>query len=334
MTNDDVCVYCHTPEMINEFDFSIPGAHMPLYLSSQFPGLLVTFLDVTDTAPGDTPTVHFRVSSKTGSINPASLNRMRLTITGPNQDFSFYANETVGSSAVPMGDHWTYTFATPLPADAMGSYTVWAEGRSNAVDIVMGDEVEGEREYMENPGFAFAVTGSEMARREVVSDYTCESCHVNISFHGGNRKSVQYCNTCHMPEAVDRLDLGGNESIHQKWMIHKIHRGADLENGYVVIRSRGTFDFSDIHFSGDLRNCTKCHEGDSYQVPSADGLLATNTLSAQFTPMQPVSAACMSCHDGDAAAAHAYTNTAFFGEGCGACHGVGAAYSVDKVHAR
>ena len=39
-----------------------------------------------------------------------------------------------------------------------------------------------------------------------------------------------------------------------KFMTHKIHRGADLENGYVVVRSRGVYDFSDIIFPGDLRN--------------------------------------------------------------------------------
>ncbi len=216
--------------------------------------------------------------------------------------------------------------------DASGSYTIGVEGRSNRVDIQFHDEVEGEREYMENPSLAFAIGGgTATARREVVSDYNCESCHVNISLHGGNRKNVQHCLTCHRP---DRLDLPEDENVHFKWMIHKIHRGDELENGYVVIRSRGTYDFSHIEFSGDLRNCAKCHKDNSYQVPTMEGLLPTITPSAQFTPMKPVSAACLSCHDSDAAAAHAYSNTAFFGEACAACHGVSAAYAVDKVHAR
>jgi hypothetical protein len=333
VTNDDVCVFCHLPTKINEFDLSVPGAHQELYKSGQFPGVLVKFIGVTNTGPGEKPTVTFSLLSKTARLNPANLDRLRFTITGPNEDFSFYAQETVGSAAVAAGDNWKYTFSTPLPADAKGSYTISVEGRSKAVDIVMGDETEGEREYMENPMMAFAVTdATAMERRVVVEDSKCESCHVNISFHGGNRKSVQYCNTCHRPEFIAVLEP--QESVHQKWMIHKIHRGAELENGYVVIRSRGTFDFSDKVYVGDLRNCNACHVNNSQQIPLPEGLLATITPQAWWTPMEPISAACLSCHDGDAAAAHAYSNTVFFGEACAACHGEGMSYSVDKVHAR
>ena len=45
-------------------------------------------------------------------------------------------------------------------------------------------------------------------------------------------------------------------------------------------------------------------------------------------------AACLSCHDDDDTAVHAYTNTAFFGESCSTCHGEGKDAAVDKVHAQ
>ena len=45
-------------------------------------------------------------------------------------------------------------------------------------------------------------------------------------------------------------------------------------------------------------------------------------------------AACLGCHDLRDNAAHAYLNTAPFGEACASCHGVGLEYGVDKVHAR
>jgi len=119
-----------------------------------------------------------------------------------------------------------------------------------------------------------------------------------------------------------------------KWMIHKIHRGEELENGYVVVRSRGTYDFSHIEFTGDLRNCDACHVNDSQQLPVADGALPTITNNAWWTPMEPQAAACLSCHDDDSSAAHAYTNTTFFGESCATCHGEGKDAAVDKVHAQ
>ena len=119
-----------------------------------------------------------------------------------------------------------------------------------------------------------------------------------------------------------------------KFMTHKIHRGADLDNGYVVVRSRGTYDFSNVHYVGDLRNCAACHVNGSENLPLSDGLIGTVTPKNFWPVMEPAAAACLSCHDGDDAAAHAYSNTAFFGEACSSCHGEGMAFSVSKVHAR
>ena len=87
-------------------------------------------------------------------------------------------------------------------------------------------------------------------------------------------------------------------------------------------------------FTGDLRNCDACHVNGSQNVPTPDGALPTITNNAWWTPMQPDSAACLSCHDDDDSAAHAYSNTAFFGESCSTCHGEGKEAAVDKVHAQ
>jgi OmcA/MtrC family decaheme c-type cytochrome len=165
-----------------------------------------------------------------------------------------------------------------------------------------------------------------------VDDANCESCHANLALHGGGRTNPQYCNTCHNPARVDIAVPA--ESVHFKWMIHKIHRGEDLEKGYVVTRSRGTFDFSEVDYPGDLRNCEKCHVNDSYLLPLPDDLLPTTTSKALWEPMQPTAAACLSCHDSDDTASHAFANTTIFGESCATCHGEGMTFAVEKVHAR
>jgi len=332
--NDEVCHFCHVPDSGNEFDHSIRGAHLPLYKSAQFPGVVVNIISVTDTNPGDTPTVTFSMASKTGSLDPAGMDRFRLAITGPNEDFSFYAQENVGNAAVAAGDYWAYTFATPLPTDAAGSYTAAWEGRVDVPIVGHEREVSLEHDNAENTTFAFAVTDLEaIPRRMVVDDVNCENCHRNRDKHGGTRHNPQYCVTCHRP---DRLSNGVPAStIHFKYMIHKIHRGDDLENGFVVNRSRDrVVDFSEVRFPGDLRNCETCHVNDSYELPLPVGLLATNTPNEWWQPMQPIAAACLACHDSDSAAAHAYTNTTFFGEACANCHGEGKDLAVSKVHAR
>ena len=50
--------------------------------------------------------------------------------------------------------------------------------------------------------------------------------------------------------------------------------------------------------------------------------------------MQHYATACLGCHDSQAAAAHAFSMTAPFGEACATCHGPDALFAVDKVHAR
>jgi hypothetical protein len=50
--------------------------------------------------------------------------------------------------------------------------------------------------------------------------------------------------------------------------------------------------------------------------------------------MLPAAAACLPCHGSVDAAAHAYVNTAPFGESCASCHGDDREFSVEKVHAR
>jgi len=330
--DDSACALCHQPDTGVEFDASIRGAHLPVYQSAQFPGVLFGFIDIVNTAPGQRPSVTFSLSSKNGPLDPAGLDRLRLTITGPNTDWSYYHQETVGSQAKKAGPYWTYTFATPIPANAQGSYTVSVEGRAE-VPIDFREEISDEDDVIEATLLAFPVTGNTAtARRSVVGDYNCEGCHANLAGHGGGRTNVHYCNTCHAPQAVAQLEP--QESYAMKFMTHKIHRGADLENGYVVVRSRGVYDFSDIIFPGDLRNCRKCHVNNSYQTSLPAGLLATPTPKNWWSPMQPVTAACLSCHDGDDAAAHAFSNATFFGEACGACHGEGMSFAVDKVHAR
>ena len=327
MVDDITCDNCHVPDSGNEFDRSVKGSHLELYKSAQFPGVLVNLLEVTNTNPGDNPTVKFSVTSKNGPIDPASLDRFRLTLSGPNDDYSFRIQEIANRSMVWAGDNtWTYTFVQSLPPDAEGSFTVSVESR-NLVPVDFGDVISEERDNAENPRIVFAVTDDVATpRRMVVDDYKCESCHSNLAYHGGVRHDPQYCDTCHMPES---LDFNRDQTIHFKYMIHSIHRGEDLENGFSI----DDHDYSDVVYPGDLRDCDACHVNNSQQVPVDSWLLSTVTPQAWWSPMMPNTAACLSCHDDDDSAAHAFANTAFFGESCGTCHGEGKVAAVDKVHA-
>ena len=104
-------------------------------------------------------------------------------------------------------------------------------------------------------------------------------------------------------------------------------------------------DFSEVLFPGDLRDCDTCHTGGSQLLPLPGGLrptLETVIDSGGGTPVEvatgavpPVQDACLSCHDSDAAQAHADTNTTGAGaEACDVCHEEGSFMAVSEVHAR
>jgi OmcA/MtrC family decaheme c-type cytochrome len=335
-TDDEKCGLCHKPYTGNEYDLSVTGAHTVEYKSNQLDGLLIQIKEVTNGGPGRSPAVIFSASNKYGPINPNALDRLRFKLSGPNEDFDFYASEDAPGKIVQSGSDWSYRFTTKLPKDAAGSYSVSFEAR-NLQDIdVGGNEPEEVRDTAENYLFAFAVTDDEAApRRLVVDDAKCENCHANLALHGGNRHNGgEYCQVCHMPGAVGETEVveGEEDSIHFKYMIHKIHRGEALEFGYAI----GGHDYSEVLFPGDLRRCDTCHLAGTATVPLPDDVLPTESPITPINPvMLPTTAACLSCHDSDGAAAHADANTSDnLGESCAACHGETKTFSVTRVHAR
>lgn len=332
--DDEFCSLCHKADSGEEYDSSVRGAHIVERNSKQLNGVLVQIKSVTNTGPGLRPTVTFSAKNKGGAINPNNLNRLRFRLAGPNEDFSFHEQENAVGQAVATGSDWSYTFDTKLPMDAEGSWSVSFEAR----DLVTIETHEGEdevRDQSENYLFPIAVTdATPVPRRLVVDDEKCENCHSNLALHGGNRHNGgEYCQNCHMPAATGETEVveGEEDSIHFKYMIHKIHAGAQLEFGYAV----GGHVYDEVHFPRDLSDCEACHVDDSYELPLPQGVLPTVTPNPNsFTDeLQPIAAACLSCHDSFVAAAHADANTGGLGESCEACHGEGKTYAVSRVHA-
>ncbi|MDJ0840248.1 MAG: OmcA/MtrC family decaheme c-type cytochrome [Acidobacteriota bacterium] len=337
--SDNLCANCHFPQGELEYDASIRGAHQDPLNSSQFAGINMTITGVTDSGPGQNPTVSFTMTDDAGNmVDLSTLNRFNITIAGPNDDYSVLMSESALGAAAD-GDGYSYTFENTIPDDASGSYTAGAEifrnfelntGTVNAFTV---------RESANVPVFPFAVTDIDPSvRRMIVMQEKCESCHGDLRAHGTFRQNVDYCVTCHNPASNDAPfrseDMFPAESVDFKFMIHRLHMGEYLQNGYTVVGFMGSIhDYSHVVYPGDLRNCEACHVDDSYLLPSA-GVLDTPTPYDFFSPLPPQSAACLSCHDSLEAAAHAYTNISPFGESCASCHGQGMEFDVGKIHAR
>jgi len=337
--DDSKCSLCHWPQSDTEYDASVAGAHTVPYKSTQLRNPVWHLLSIADTAPGQKPTVKFQITDKTGAyMKPSEFaspnGRLRLDLAGPNTDYRWYLQETASGAAYDEATHTaTYTFTGAIPADASGSYTVAMEGRLNTV---LNPGTTKEFTWEESPTnitLPFAVTGETVtARRTVVDQSKCNVCHGLLEAHGGNRNQVAVCVICHNPTktAEGATEADPLETVDMQVMIHKIHTGMELTKDYNI----GGTSFMEVTYPGDRRDCVRCHAAGTYTVPLPEGTTATDWPANYWTPVQPTSAACLGCHDSVEAAAHAYVNTAPFGEACAACHSSDAEFGVDEVHAR
>jgi OmcA/MtrC family decaheme c-type cytochrome len=187
------------------------------------------------------------------------------------------------------GGLFRYHFAATLPAsfdhDAPHRVAIYAD--------VTFDDVE----YVSNAVHDFVPSGRDIgAVRDIVRTETCNGCHDPLEAHGGSRRDVRLCVTCHSTQITDfatgettrQIDPDTRNGIGFPEMIHKIHRGENLpsvEGGtpYQIIGFRqSVIDFSHVAFPRDIRGCETCHQ---------DG------AQSEAFATKPSRAACGSCHD-------------------------------------
>jgi len=343
---DNLCTNCHFAQGELPFDISILGAHTIPTFAPGLPGVVFTLNSITNGTAGQPPTVSFTVKDKAG--NPANLSdlaSLNLTVAGPTADYATEFQESA-LRASGSGGTYTYTFTNRVPAGATGTWTVGIEGYRNVTLLPGTTTPQTVRDAGDNQILNFAASGSQVAAHPVeVTNANCNQCHYKLTAHGGIRNQTQYCILCHNPTATDAARRPASASPPQgidfPVLIHRIHKGDQAEAGdqmtpFVVYGFGGSVnDFSDVRFPGDLRNCDKCHVNNSEQLPLPNSRIDVQNPRAFYNPMGPAAAACTACHTSKAAAAHAQLNTSpTLGESCAVCHGTGAQFSVDQVHAR
>ena len=84
----------------------------------------------------------------------------------------------------------------------------------------------------------------------------CNSCHHDLGIHGGRRKAVKLCVTCHNASTVDP-DTGN--TVDMAVMTHRIHAASMLSSPYEL----GGHDYSEVTYPQEVINCRKCHNEES-----------------------------------------------------------------------
>jgi len=351
--DDSACASCHVPQGGREYDASIMGAHTVPYRSTQLKGLNSEIVSVTGATPGGMPTVVFKIFEDDGTpVTPASFttssgsSNLNILMGGPTTDYAINPVRQRADGATFDGTTATFTFTTAIPANATGTWAFSIEARRDVNFTYPPPEGNPVREGALNVvHYENLSGGTPEPRRKVVDLALCNTCHDQLVLHGGQRFNTEECVLCHNPNASDAAnrpaDQAPVESIDFKRMIHRIHTGEDLTQDFTIYGFGGSKNtFNEVLFPGDRKNCAKCHTANAYTLPLATGIASVNTLRDYFAPQGPGTAACLGCHDGKDAAAHAYLNTTSFGgngtpaEACATCHGTGKDWDVAKVHAR
>ena len=367
--DDSKCSVCHPPAGGLE---GIATKHAIPHLDPANPQLTMTIVRVENSGLGQTPEIVFQVAQNGLPLDilATPLTRLNVTIAGPTSDYATYWQHTIqGTGATGTltadGANFRYTFPAAMPTGAAGTYAFGLEG------YVQPGGSTGPRFAAPNPVTFSAVTDPmPEPRRTIVSQAQCNHCHLQLSAHGGQRIEVQYCAFCHQPNNVndDRVARFEGKTVEAQSvdlavMVHRIHMGNALTEPYVLggnptptrTNPAGTpIDFGEVRYPGDRNACWTCHTGPSYQLPLPSDLLPkkTQTLTCTEDPtadadaycdsrivqsektIPPETAACTGCHDAPYVVAHAETMTSASGiEACATCHGPGAEFDVQKIHA-
>lgn len=337
--DSSLCAFCHTPDQI-------VNAHKLPSQTDDAPGLALDIEEVlADPADG---TLRIRFTAMDGAGNPITdlsvLDRVGATYAYPATDYETYASETIfgagatgtlASSTSPTGQY-DFTFASKLPVGTDYTFAVALEGRRNFFH-----DGRTERQGTATNGLTYFTLngGTPRMRRSVIDEASCNKCHGEVRMHGDLRVGADYCVMCHNPNETDEARRPAEamppSTINFKDMIHFIHSGENLEHGYVAYGRGGPVDFSHVRFPTDRRNCTICHADGGQLLPVADEALPT-VISQEgdiLSIIDPIRAACTSCHDTEEVDAHAIINTSPAGvESCVVCHGEGSGVAVSFVH--
>ena len=348
--SDVNCKLCHTSTMGQEFDFSIPGAHVIPKRSSQLPGVNFTILRVINTAPGQSPVVTFNIKDNKGtSFDPKTMTSLSFYLAGPTTDYNTRLSETniqlnTNNFVALVNGDYQYTFENVIPSTAKGTYGIAIQGYKT-YNLTSLPTYQNQIELINVKDVGFnkivyvAVTDEiPVARRISVALKNCDTCHTKIDFiHDGVRQATELCVMCHNPTFMADPPAGSADgtlptSLDFKSIIHKIHKGDDAISSVTV----GPLTTGEKRFPGDLRNCLKCHVQGGSTLP-LQAAVQGNTYSLNGKVVKttaPITTVCASCHDYLDAVDHMNVMNLSTRESCTVCHSESREFAVSKVHQR
>jgi OmcA/MtrC family decaheme c-type cytochrome len=204
-----------------------------------------------------------------------------------------------GGTLVELGDgNYEYTFGTDVATVTTPIAVAWEPNLTHRVGLEIRLDGDGEVPLAPfNPVYDFVPDGGAGSgvTKNILETDKCNGCHYEFAFHGGPRKSMEYCVTCHNPGTVDQ-DSGN--SLDFAHLAHSIHMGEDRTFDGTVdpFIIWGFSDFShpydEVTYPQSKTYCETCHtasaaapDGDNWNLSAtaktcggchANGLVAAN----------------------------------------------------------
>jgi OmcA/MtrC family decaheme c-type cytochrome len=204
-----------------------------------------------------------------------------------------------GGTTTSLGNgQYTYTFGTAAPSgyDATATHTIGIYGSRNLTAFNLGTNYA-------STTYNFVPNGSKVTYvNDQIETSSCNTCHDQLSAHGGSRRGVDMCVLCHTPQLLDPND---GKSLDAKVFFHKLHMGKNLPSvvaggTYSITNTHGVFDYSQVAYPadpGDPRRCTTCHSQASSAPATATTPAVVGAINKTAFMVNPNRAACGSCHD-------------------------------------
>ncbi len=188
---------------------------------------------------------------------------------------------------VAIGEY-IYTFKTKAASKTGGAFEADAThrmvlyGSRNLTEFDLGTDRDSE-------WVDFVPNGTKVTQtHDIIKNASCNKCHDDLAAHGGTRRGLEVCITCHQSQTTDP-DTGN--TVDMKVMTHKIHMGEELPSvqagkPYQIIgNGQSMHDFSTVALPSNPMRCEFCHEPKS------------GAAQADAWMKNPSRAACGACHD-------------------------------------
>jgi len=218
--------------------------------------------------PGDHVTLRFRLEKRDGSRwSLREMHAASALVSGPTFNYQRVIAEQTDlvERALEQSDgSWVYTFADPLPAQYLAplndsDHPGASEGELTGAELLDGTYTAGlalawdysvaGKPFRDAGNATIDLrlgTSAVFAPRAVVSQESCDRCHVSLRYHEGRFRSVALCLLCHTSgaEDVNEPSVGGGTpdvSIDFRVLVHKLHNGRHLPSALgVTTRRDGT----------------------------------------------------------------------------------------------